>query len=601
MNRSIQTKLITLFAAVFILAIGSITLLNNRIARRSLEKRLFSSEIPALIENARSELEIGLMGPAKSLSALAEDPFLQDWIISGEDPGDLNKLEERLALNARRFRTMGSNIAIWETGNYYTYSDDEFKIRSIGPSDGWFPAFKESGRKIGINAYTNHELFGEVAFMNIRIDREGEFLGIISIAMDLSSFIESISAITIGRQGRSFAVDRQGVLQVFGDKTKIGNESIEDWKGYNDHFDSFGTAEGPYQFRYKDEAGDTIYANVIDLPELNWYLVLEGSEQELFADIVQAFYSSLAAAFFMIVIGSLAIYLLLRSTLQPLKDVQGLVAEVAQGRLGRSIEVKTSDEIGALSEGINAMSLKLQEVVSSLITSSEHIDTSTGELSDSSSQLASGANEQSASAEEISSSIEEMLSSIQQTSENAKSTAVIASKVKNNAEENGRVLKESVEVLDTISHRITIIDEIARHTNLLALNAAIEAARAGEAGKGFAVVASEIRKLAERSQNAASDIMDLSDSSGQIGHKAEELLKELLPDIERTSDLIDEISLASEEQSSGVQQINLGINQLNQVVSQNAAASEELAATAASLREETEEMKRSMSYFEAGE
>jgi methyl-accepting chemotaxis protein len=218
-------------------------------------------------------------------------------------------------------------------------------------------------------------------------------------------------------------------------------------------------------------------------------------------------------------------------------------------------------------------------------------------LSSSSQSLAQGATEQAASAEEISSAMEEMSVSIKKNTENSQLTEKIAEKVSKNAKSSGEAVNEATNAMREISEKINIVQEIARQTNLLALNAAIEAARAGEHGKGFAVVASEVRKLAERSQNAAEEITELAKNSLIVADKAVEMLDILVPDIAKTANLVYEITASSIEQNQGATQINKAINDLDRVVQQNAGSSEEMAATAVELSAQSQELQKAISFF----
>jgi methyl-accepting chemotaxis protein len=211
--------------------------------------------------------------------------------------------------------------------------------------------------------------------------------------------------------------------------------------------------------------------------------------------------------------------------------------------------------------------------------------------------MSQGATEQAASTEEASSSIEEMNATIKQNADNALQTEKIAQKSAADAQESGKAVTDAVLAMKQIAQKINIIEEIARQTNLLALNAAIEAARAGEHGKGFAVVAAEVRKLAERSQTAAAEISDLSGSSMEVAERAGTMLAKLVPDIQKTAELVQEISASSKEQSSGADQINGAIQQLNQVVQQNAGAAEEMASTAEELASQADQLQNTISFF----
>jgi methyl-accepting chemotaxis protein len=214
--------------------------------------------------------------------------------------------------------------------------------------------------------------------------------------------------------------------------------------------------------------------------------------------------------------------------------------------------------------------------------------------------MSQGATEQASSAEEVSSSMEEMSSNIRQNADNALQTEKIAKKASSDAEEGGRAVEETVTAMKEIAVKTGIIEEIARQTNLLALNAAIEAARAGEHGKGFAVVASEVRKLAERSQKAAAEIKELSGTSVIIAEKAGEMLGRIVPDIQKTAELVAEISAASSEQNSGAEQINKAILQLDEVIQQNASSSEEMSSMAEELSSQAEQLSESIAFFKVG-
>jgi methyl-accepting chemotaxis protein len=243
----------------------------------------------------------------------------------------------------------------------------------------------------------------------------------------------------------------------------------------------------------------------------------------------------------------------------------------------------------------------VMNVVGSIEVSSANVSSGTEQISSSSEQLSQGANEQAASVEEISSAIEQMTATIRQNADNASQTERIAAKSANDAKESGESVTRTVKAMRDIADKISIIQEIARQTNLLSLNASIEAARAGEHGRGFAVVASEVQKLAERSQVAAAEISLLSGSSVEIAEKAGDMLGKLVPDIQKTSELVAEINAASNEQANGAQQINVAVQQLNSVVQQNASGAEELAATAEELSAQTMFMQEAVNFLKTGE
>ena len=262
-----------------------------------------------------------------------------------------------------------------------------------------------------------------------------------------------------------------------------------------------------------------------------------------------------------------------------------------------SVYLERRDEVGDLARAVNYLIGKLREIVSQVNDSSNMINRQSREFSESAQAIASGSANQAASAEEVSASMEEMSANIRQNTENAQETEKMASKLSVDAENGGRVVGEAMEAMTLIAERITIIEEIARNTNLLALNAAIEAARAGEAGKGFAVVAAEVRKLAERSQEAAGEISELSAITVKKAGDAGDMLNHLVPEIVKTSGLIQDISSASREQSSGAEQVNQALIQLDSVIQDNAASSGKMAESSKELTARAERMRELMSFF----
>ncbi|QFY61260.1 HAMP domain-containing protein [Rhizobium grahamii] len=280
-----------------------------------------------------------------------------------------------------------------------------------------------------------------------------------------------------------------------------------------------------------------------------------------------------------------------------LSRANAAVRDVAEGDLTKTAEITNRDEIGELLGNVNVMIERLRGVVADALSAAENVSAGSQELSASSEQVSQGATEQAASAEEASASMEEMAANIKQNADNAAQTEKIARQSAKDAEESGAAVTRAVDAMRTIAEKISIVQEIARQTDLLALNAAVEAARAGEHGKGFAVVASEVRKLAERSQSAAAEISAMSSDTVKAASDAGDMLGRLVPDIRKTAELVSEISAACREQDIGASQINEAIQQLDKVTQQNAGASEEMSATSEELAAQAEELQASIAFF----
>lgn len=288
------------------------------------------------------------------------------------------------------------------------------------------------------------------------------------------------------------------------------------------------------------------------------------------------------------------------AVVRPLREAIGKTQELAEGHLNVEIDttgVNLKVDVGQLLLASQKIRDNLTNIVSQLNTDVQNLTQSSQRLDDVSQGISSGSAEQAASVEEISSSMEQMTANIQQNAEFAQQANQLAISVAANIKEVGDSANHSLESIRNIAQKINIINDIAFQTNILALNAAVEAARAGEAGRGFAVVASEVRKLAENSKNAADSIVGLAEESVSVSEQSAELLNRIIPDIEKNSQIVQEIFAASNEQNTGAQQINSAIQQLNNVTQHNANASNEMSGDAESLNQQAIKIKDLISYF----
>ncbi len=289
--------------------------------------------------------------------------------------------------------------------------------------------------------------------------------------------------------------------------------------------------------------------------------------------------------------------LLSRSISNPLNLVLGFVQRISHGDLTQEFKSDRNDEFGQIWTALNEMSAKLRDVITKTIRSANNIAAASQQMSSTSQQMSQGANEQSVSVEEISSTVEEMTINVEQSKENAYLTNQIAKNALKGIYEVNNQSLQAVKANENITQKITAIDAISMQTNILALNAAVEAARIGQMGRGFAVVAAEVRKLADSSKVASGEISGLTSEGLLLTKGSNEKLNQMLPEIEKTSALIQEISAASSEQANGVSQINSAIQILNNVTQQNAAASEELASNAEEMSAQASMLKSSMGFF----
>jgi methyl-accepting chemotaxis protein len=286
-----------------------------------------------------------------------------------------------------------------------------------------------------------------------------------------------------------------------------------------------------------------------------------------------------------------------KDTQDAAEEATRVLSSLSEGDLRQKYEIETKGNLKVMGESLNKTIDKLSELISVVVNNADNIASASTQMSSSAQQLSEGATNQASSVEEISSSMEQMAANIQQNTSNSQQTEKISTQAAVDIIVSKDSVIETVNSMKTIASKISIIGEISRQTNLLALNAAVEAARAGEHGRGFAVVAAEVRKLAERSQIAASEIDEVSGKSVGIAQKSGEMLNLVVPNIQRTSDLVQEITASSVEQTQGADQINSAIQNLNNVVQENAATAEEMAAGAEELNAQAELLKEAVSFF----
>ncbi len=431
-----------------------------------------------------------------------------------------------------------------------------------------------------------------VVLVTAPIVDNGELAGILGLPFDVGIVAEKVAAVKIGKTGYPFVCTTEGLTFVHPNPDLIlkldlsthdfGKEMLASPDLTHIEYDWNGKAKvltGKMNGKYGFYTGSTMYKTDITSSAQTMAIIL----------IVLGLLGAGAA-------GGTIIYFL-GSRLKPLEDAVETANTIAEGDLNVTLQAKYNDEIGDLSNALNSMVSKLKGVVSDVKIAAHNVASGSQELSAGSQQLSAGSTEQAASSEEASASMEQMSSNIRQSADNAQQTEKIALQSAEDAHVGGVAVTETVSAMKEIAEKIIIIEEIARQTDLLALNAAIEAARAGDHGKGFAVVASEVRKLAERSQNAAGEISKLSSSSVEIAETAGGMLNKLVPDIKKTAELVQEINAASHEQNTGVDQVNKAIQQLDQVTQQNASSSEEIAATSEELTGQADHLLGTVSFF----
>ena len=438
------------------------------------------------------------------------------------------------------------------------------------------------------------------------IRRNGEFIGVFGIDLSLENMGNIISDIMPFDGTVSYVIADDRTVVAHSNKDMIGKKLLPNLKTDTTVFDktiSITQNDREYaSFEYKNPNDDNNYIVsmvpiVIGNSPFTWTLVIEAPVKVVMKKANSIFYRSLFFGVFGLVIMYVIIWLIATRLVSPIKESVGFAKQIAEGDLNVKIKTNREDEVGVLMDTLEGMAVKLRDIISEIISSSADLVGSSDDLLSSSKNILSGASNQASSSEEISASMEEMVANIQQNNENSQATEKIAQKASDEVKKGYESSKLALEAMTKIDSKISIITEIAKQTNILALNAAVEAARAGEYGKGFAVVAAEVKKLAERSQEAAKEIVDLTKHGVNISTRSGNELSAIIPEIERTAELVKEISMSSAEQQIGAEQVNNAIQELNLVTQQNTETANVSASKASDLAELAERLRDLVSYF----
>lgn len=424
----------------------------------------------------------------------------------------------------------------------------------------------------------------------------GSDMGILGLDMVIDQVSAIIGSKKISGNGKSYLINDAGIFITHEDGQQVLKENL-----FNNPllsgFEQTILSKDEY-YGLNEKTGYYVTSKLV--PGTTWRIVSFGPLSDIYSILNQFSLLLVIVSALGLLISFILTLVIARSFTRPILYAAEYASQIAQGRLYMAMDessLRRRDEIGDLARSMETMKENLVRILGGIRISTKQVASGSGEISNTAQELSQGATEQASSAEEISSSMEEMNSTVRQNADNSMQTEAIAQRTAQDAQNGGEAVARTVQAMKQIAEKIGIIEEIARQTNLLALNAAIEAARAGESGKGFAVVAGEVRKLAERSQQAASEISALSQKSVATADEAGTLISRIVPDIRKTAELVQEISASSREQNSGIEQINKAILQLDQVIQHNAAASEELASMAEELSAQSQQLEEEIAFF----
>ena len=474
-----------------------------------------------------------------------------------------------------------------------------YQTRKLNQEDIWDPYFDIVTKELAGILMTS---------VSAPVQKDGIFMGLVGVDISLESMKNIISEISPFDGSVSFLLSTNNTNVAHSDKALIGKNFFANFSGDSTEFKTGiqRTREGKeYTFEYDDPAkGQKYFVSMVPVTigsiQRKWTLGIEVPVNVIMKKANRIFYTSIIIGILGLAILFLVVALISSGIIRPVKQGVKFAREISAGNLEVNIVHTNEDEIGELTTSLGEMADKLREIISGIRTSADNIAESSNQLSTSSLELANGASNQAVSSEEISSSMEQMVANIHQNSENARQTESIARQSAEGIKKGYETTLRSVVAMKEIAERIKVIDEISRQTNILALNAAIEAARAGEQGKGFSVVANEVKKLAERSQTAANEIIRLSHDTVQLATTSGQELESINPDIQKTALLVQEIASSSFEQIGGAEQVNKAIQELNLVTQQNTQTSNVFSTNATDLSILAARLKELVDYFRIG-
>lgn len=631
-KRKLMHKFIFSTLTVIVVGMGCLTIFSYTMAKNALQDALEQQvtqvadstvvTISAWIKDR--QLDVSNWSQQKVYQSAVEDSFLGKAARKGATD-ELTRLKEEYGYY--------SDLLLYDmVGNVIAGSNPEMIGASISTGLEYFK--QAAAGHLFTSQVFRDEATGKPVFAiagPVYKGQDGTVDGVLCGFVDMEKFNKIfIDNVKMGETGYAFMFDESGLFVAHPDHDvalKVNLSSLD-----------FGQAllnerDKSHIYTYQ---GKERLVHLANYRELGWTVGVGINTNELNAPAVRIRTINAALALIVMLIAALVVYLVARKVVVPITNAAKLAETIRLGDLSERLDSDLQDEVGQLSQALNAMADGLEqkarlagaiaggdltvdvqlasekdqlgkalqamtevlnEVIQQVIVASENVASGSQALAASSQEMSQGATEQSASAEEASSSIEQMTANIRQNTDNAMQTEKIAVQSAEEAEQGGKAVADTVTAMKEIADKIVIIEEIARQTNLLALNAAIEAARAGEHGKGFAVVAAEVRKLAERSQSAAGEINSLSVSSVEVAELAGKMLDNIVPNIQKTSELVQEIAAASREQDAGAEQINHSIQQLDRVIQQNAAATEEMASTSEELTSQSDQLREMMGFF----
>jgi len=554
-------------------------------------------------------IEGGLNSDTKRLSREQANAMLKNHILQSPDflgtslcfePNAFDGLDS-LYKNTVGHDQTGRFIPYWTKGDGQGLLEALVQYEVEGAGD-WYLIPKRTGKEVILEPY-EYTIGGKptmITSLMVPMKVNGKFVGTSGVDLSVNDIIDKYNNISLFDSGFVTLFTQSGLVLASKEKENI-NKKISDISDNQSYIDAVNNSQNIItEITSKIDGREYIVAGTpikIGNTDTKWYIATYIPKSEIYAQLSSLTLLIIGLGFIVVLIVMALVWFISSSISEPLLEGVNFAQSVATGNLTATIEIDQKDEIGQLAQALGDMVFGLKKMVTNIRSGSDLLAAASLQISSSTQQLSQGSTEQASSVEEVSATMEEMVSNIAQNTMNAQEAEKISLIAQKGIKEVSDFSAKSVEASKIISGKIQIINDIAFQTNILALNAAVEAARAGAQGKGFAVVAAEVRKLAERSKVAADEIVALAKNSLKYAEGAGNLLNKTLPEIEKSTKLIQEIANASLEQNNGANQVNNAVQQLNDITQQNASTAEELASSTEELSNQAESLKELVAYF----
>ncbi|MCO7568287.1 methyl-accepting chemotaxis protein [Pseudomonas sp. S 311-6] len=639
-RRSIQWQLIASMGAALLASILVVVAVYTAAVNRLTERYLVDTALPASIEAIRNDIERMLGQPLVAAADIAGNTLLRDWLAAGENPAELPRFIEYLEAARQRNQAFTALFAATGTGHYYSEKGLDRTLSRDNPKDSWFYGYIDSGAERLINIDVDGAT-GEVAlFIDYRVEKDGQLVGVAGMGLRLTELSQLIRDFSFGEHGRVLLVRNDGLIQVHPQHEFSGKRQLREQLGAEAAKAVLAGGEGLRSARFSRD-GEDYLALALPLRDLNWTLVAEVPEAQIYAQMREAVWLTSLIGGAVALVSLLLVVLLARGLVRPIRQVTAALVQIGSGAgdLSHRLDDSRQDELGDLARGFNRFLDSQRALIGEVLRTTERLHRSVEQVTLVVDNTAERSGRQQAMTEMVATAVHEMGLTVQDIAQNAGNAAHASQAARDEALQAREVVSRSIDNIEGMSGEIgraaaavgqladevasidevlAVIRSISEQTNLLALNAAIEAARAGEMGRGFAVVADEVRTLARRTQVSTDEVQQMIQrlkqgagsavASMQAGQQATgsgveasqrtgASLGAITDQVEHISDMNDQVATATEEQSAVTEEINRTVQGISDLARETAAEVQACREQCQALRGLADDLARQMGGF----